>query len=60
MRRLLVAEEAAALLRLRPSTLRDYTRRGIVPALRIGRHWRYDEAELREWLKSLKRGVEAM
>ncbi len=27
-----------------------------IPAVKIGRHWRFDEQELREWLKTKKRG----
>lgn len=44
--RLLTAPEAAELLRIRESTLRDYGRRGIVPCIRIGRHVRFLESDL--------------
>jgi excisionase family DNA binding protein len=55
---LLTASEAAAFLRLRESTLRDYSRRGLVPCIRIGRHVRYVESDLLGWLDGLKGGVE--
>lgn len=55
--RLLTAPEAAAMLRLRESTLRDYSRRGIVPCVRIGRHVRYIEADLLAWLEGLATGL---
>ena len=56
---LLTASEAAEFLRLRESTLRDYTRRGMVPCVRIGRHVRYVESDLLGWLDGLKGGVDA-
>ena len=54
---LLTAREAALLLGLRESTLRDHTRRGLVPHLRIGRLLRYREADLLAWLDELSQPV---
>ena len=56
---LLTAEEAAEMLRSRLSTLRDYSRRGTVPCVHIGRHIGFVEADLPRWLDGLKGGVEA-
>jgi excisionase family DNA binding protein len=56
---LLTVAEAAAILQLRESTLRDYARRGVVPAVKIGRHLRFIEADLDAWLDRLRKGVEA-
>lgn len=53
---LLTAAEAAEFLRLRESTLRDYSRRGIVPCVRIGRHVRFIEADLLAWLEEQRPG----
>jgi excisionase family DNA binding protein len=52
--RMLTAAEAAELLRLRESTLRDYARRGVVPSEKIGRHLRFIEDDLVDHLKSLR------
>lgn len=49
---LLSTAEAARLLTLRESTIRDYARRGLVPSLRIGRHVRFLEADLYDYLES--------
>ena len=52
--RMLTAAEAAELLRLRESTVRDYARRGVTPSVRIGRHVRFIEADLVDHLESLR------
>ena len=51
---LLTTAEAAALLRMREGTLREHTRRELVPCIRLGRLIRYDAADLADWLKSIK------
>jgi excisionase family DNA binding protein len=51
---LLTAEEAAKVLRIKTSTLREHTRRGLVPHLRIGRAVRYDAVDLVAWLETQK------
>lgn len=40
--------QAAAILNVSPATARDYARRGLVPARKIGKHWRFLEADLYE------------
>ena len=55
---LLTAREAAQLLGLRESTLRDHTRRGRVPHVRIGRLLRYREGDLLAWLDELRQPVQ--
>jgi excisionase family DNA binding protein len=55
---LLTAREAAQLLGLRESTLRDHTRRGLVPHVRIGRLLRYRERDLLAWLDGLRQPVQ--
>jgi excisionase family DNA binding protein len=51
---LLTAAEAATMLRIKESTLREHTRRGLVPHLRIGRLIRYDASDLVAWLETQK------
>jgi excisionase family DNA binding protein len=55
--RLLTSAEAAAFLTLKESTLRDYSRRGIVPSVKIGRHLRFVEADLVGYLDGLRRSL---
>jgi excisionase family DNA binding protein len=47
---ILEAREVAELLKLRHSTVLDLSRRGILPAFKIGKHWRYRRADLELWL----------
>jgi excisionase family DNA binding protein len=56
---LLTAAEAATMLRIKESTLREHTRRGLIPHLRIGRAVRYDAADLAAWLETRKRPMDA-
>jgi excisionase family DNA binding protein len=51
---LLTAAEAATMLRIKESTLREHTRRGRIPHLLIGRAVRYDAADLVAWLETQK------
>ena len=37
----MTAAEVAALLKLRPSTIEDYARRGLLPSVRFGKHRRF-------------------
>ncbi len=39
---------------MRESTLREHTRRGLIPCIRIGRLVRYSEADLDAWLEGIK------
>jgi excisionase family DNA binding protein len=57
--RLLTSAEAAEFLTLKESTLRDYSRRGIVPSVKIGRHLRFVEADLVGYLDGLRRAFDA-
>jgi excisionase family DNA binding protein len=57
--RLLTSAEAAEVLTLKESTLRDYSRRGIVPSVKIGRQLRFVEADLVGYLDGLRRAFDA-
>ena len=50
--RLLVAQEAAGLLRVNTNRLYDLAKRGVVPSVRIGRQVRFEEDSLRVWIAS--------
>jgi PTS system nitrogen regulatory IIA component len=38
---ILTAKELASYLKLRESTVRNFAKRGDLPAIKIGRHWRF-------------------
>ncbi len=46
---LLNTEEAAMLLRIHPKTLQRMARRGEIPAMHIGKLWRFSAAALLFW-----------
>ncbi len=50
---LLDTEEAAKLLRMHPRTLRTKARRGSVPAIQVGKRWRFRASTLDRWLGKL-------
>ncbi|MFA5183618.1 MAG: helix-turn-helix domain-containing protein [Syntrophales bacterium] len=47
----LTTEEAAEFLKLTPFTVRDYARRGILPARKVGKSWRFYKPDLVAWLR---------
>jgi excisionase family DNA binding protein len=50
---LLDVTEAAKLLRIHPKTLRAKARRGVIPAVQIGRVWRFRASALNRWLDEI-------
>lgn len=50
---LLDVTEAAKLLRIHPKTLRVKARRGVIPAVQIGRVWRFRVSALNRWLDEI-------
>ena len=50
--RLLTIREVAALLKVHPNTVRNLIKAGTIPAARVGRQWRFVEAELVAWIRS--------
>ncbi|QNM83295.1 helix-turn-helix domain-containing protein [Sphingomonas sabuli] len=48
----LTLKAAASLLGLHPNTVRDQVRRGIIPGAKIGRNWRFLEADLVAWIRA--------
>jgi excisionase family DNA binding protein len=49
---LLDSHEAAILLKISPATLQRLARAGRIPALKIGKLWRFRKADLDAWLDS--------
>jgi excisionase family DNA binding protein len=52
---LLDVAEAAKLLRIHPKTLRVKASQGIIPAVQIGRVWRFRASALNRWLEGISR-----
>jgi excisionase family DNA binding protein len=47
--RLLNTEEAAMLLRIHPKTLQRMARKGEIPAMQVGKLWRFSTSALLLW-----------
>jgi hypothetical protein len=54
----LTASDVAAILDLKPYTVKEYARRGILPGRKLGRTWRFLRPELEEAIRHLPRAVE--
>ena len=52
---LMTAEQIAALLLMRKSTVEDYARRGLLPSLKLGRHRRFVRADVMQAINELRR-----
>ncbi len=50
---LLDTEEAARLLRMHPRTLRTKARKKEIPAVQVGRRWRFRVSTLNHWLEKI-------
>ena len=51
MSELLTIKEAARYLRVNPLTLYRWARQGMLPATKVGRHWRIHQDALEAWLR---------
>ena len=49
---LLTPAEAWTYLRIHPKTVNRLAREKAIPALRVGRHWRFREVDLTQWTAS--------
>jgi excisionase family DNA binding protein len=49
-------EEAAQFLGLKPFTIREYAKQGIIPAKKIGKQWRFVKVDLLSWLREKNQG----
>lgn len=52
MERLLTAKEVAGLVGLKPTTIVRKARKGEIPALKLGRQFRFDKNQIEKWLQS--------
>lgn len=53
----LTVSDVAALLDLKPYTVKEYARRGILPGRKLGRGWRFLRPELEEAIRHLPRAA---
>ncbi len=49
---LMTIEEVAEYLRFHPSTVYRLVRQGGLPAVKVGKQWRFDRQALEEWLRA--------
>ena len=49
---LLTSREASQVLKIHPKVLERMAKRGEVPALKVGKFWRYRATALDDWIKS--------
>ena len=54
--RLLTADEVAELLSVPVGWVREHTREGHLPAIRLGRYWRYRLERVLEWVEEQEQG----
>jgi excisionase family DNA binding protein len=54
----LTVSDVAARLDLKPYTVKEYARRGILPGRKLGRTWRFLRPELEEAIRHLPRPPE--
>jgi excisionase family DNA binding protein len=51
----LTVDDVATLLELKPYTVKEYARRGILPGRKLGRTWRFLRPELEDAIQRLPR-----
>jgi excisionase family DNA binding protein len=56
---LLSDSQAAELLHIHPKTLQRLARRGEIPAIRIGRYYRYRASQLNDWILNKQQSLVA-
>ncbi len=52
-------DDIARFLRLRTETVRAMARRGEIPALQVGRLWRFEPGQVKSWLGQREKKAEA-
>lgn len=57
---LMTIEQVAQFLQLQPETVRTMARQGRIPALRVGRLWRFDRKQIELWLVKQSTRTEEM
>ena len=47
----MTVEEVADYLRIKPSTVYEWAKQGKIPAVKMGRLWRFGREEIEAWVK---------
>ncbi|MDX9745768.1 MAG: helix-turn-helix domain-containing protein [Syntrophales bacterium] len=53
---IITVKELAQHLKLAPTTIINLTSRGVIPGFRIGKSWRFDAGEIRDFIEKAKEG----
>ena len=48
---ILTTDDAAKFLSLTPYTVREYAKKGIIPARKVGKSWRFYKPDLVAWVR---------
>lgn len=48
----MTVEEVAEYLRIRPTTVYEWAKSGKIPAVKMGRLWRFESEEIEAWVKT--------
>lgn len=51
MTEVMTVEETAEFLKLPKSTVYTYAKKGLIPAFKLGKRWRFEKCSIEEWLK---------
>lgn len=51
------ADELSKALRVPKTTLYTLSQQGKIPALKIGKHWRYVKSEIKKWVEKNHKGA---
>lgn len=51
-KKLMTVEEVAEYLRVKPTTVYQWAKNGKIPAVKMGRLWRFGREEVEEWVKN--------
>ena len=57
---ILTIEQAAEYLRIPRASLYRYARAGSIPAMKVGRHWRFSRAALSDWIRGQRAASESL
>jgi excisionase family DNA binding protein len=53
--RLLSADEAAEMLNVSAWQIRDWAKKRVIPALKLGKFWRFRRSALEQWMEAQER-----
>lgn len=57
--KLLTIEQLSELISVKKKTIYDWTHRGAIPCVKVGRLLRFDPGEIERWLKGNRKGYKS-